>query len=56
MEGQKPNEPNPIPISALLDNNFFKKDDVKKHMKFLWEVMENEEFFIWISTKKQHDK
>lgn len=56
MEGQKAKEPKPIPISALIDNPFFEKEDIKNNMTYLWEVIENEDIFIWIIQSKMWDK
>ncbi len=47
---------NPVPISALNDNLFFNKEDVKTHMTFLWEVVETEEYFIWIIQSDKWDR
>ena len=37
---------NSVPISALSDNLFFNKEDIKTHMTFLWEVVEMEEIVL----------
>lgn len=47
---------NPVPISALNDNLFFNKEDIKNHMTFLWEVVETEEYFIWIIQSNKWDR
>ena len=47
---------NPVPISALSENLFFNKEDIKRHMTFLWEVVEMEEYFIWIIQSNKWDR
>lgn len=47
---------NPVPISALNENLFFNKEDIKSHMTFLWEVVETEEFFVWIIQSDKWDR
>ncbi|MHA1380168.1 MAG: N-6 DNA methylase [Candidatus Helarchaeota archaeon] len=47
---------NPIPISALNESLFFNKEDIKNHMTFLWEVVETEDYFIWIIQSDKWDR
>jgi len=57
IKPEETKEPNPIPIKALSNNPFFVKDDIKKNMTNLWEVLENEEIFIWsIQSSKWNKK